>query len=86
MANAGIERRVDIQIPSSSDDMMCGWLYSSDHFTSSCPGSAIVLAHGLGGTKELKSMSMPIDSTNWGRRVLYSITAATGDLKVYQER
>jgi pimeloyl-ACP methyl ester carboxylesterase len=34
--------------------MMCGWLYSSDHFTSLNPGPAIVLAHGLGGTKELK--------------------------------
>lgn len=54
MANAGIEQRVDIQIPSSSDDIICGWLYSSEHFTSSNPGPAIVFAHGLGGTKELK--------------------------------
>lgn len=54
MANAGVERRVDIQIPSVSDDLMAGWLYSSSHFTSSTRGPAIVLAHGLGGTKELK--------------------------------
>lgn len=33
---------------------MCGWLYSSRHFTASKPGPAIVLAHGLGATKELK--------------------------------
>lgn len=33
---------------------MCGWLYSSEKFTASYPGPAIVLAHGLGGTKELK--------------------------------
>lgn len=54
MANAGIERRVDVQIPSASGDLMCGWLYSSQHFTASKPGPAIVLAHGLGATKELK--------------------------------
>lgn len=54
MANAGIERRVDVQIPSASGDLMCGWLYSSPHFTASRPGPAIVLAHGLGATKELK--------------------------------
>lgn len=54
MANAGIERRMNIQIPSSSDDVMCGWLYSSTRSTASKPGPAIVLAHGLGATKELK--------------------------------
>ncbi|KAB8235950.1 alpha/beta hydrolase [Aspergillus alliaceus] len=53
MADAGIERRVDIQI-ASSEDLMCGWLYPSQTFTASNPGAAIVLAHGLGGTKELK--------------------------------
>ncbi|GAB1196528.1 hypothetical protein APSETT444_005800 [Aspergillus pseudonomiae] len=46
MATAGIERRVDIKIASSSEG-----LYT---FTASNPGPAIVLAHGLGGTKELK--------------------------------
>lgn len=54
MATAGIERRVDIRLASSSKDFMCGWLYSSQRFTASNPGPAIVLAHGLGGTKELK--------------------------------
>lgn len=54
MATAGVERRVDIKIASSSDDLMSGWLYSSQIFAASNPGPAIVLAHGLGGTKELK--------------------------------
>lgn len=54
MAVAGIERRVDIKLASSSKDFMCGWLYSSRQFTASNPGPAIVLAHGLGGTKEFK--------------------------------
>ena len=54
MAVAGIERRVNIKIASSSEDFMCGWLYPSQTFTPSKPGPAIVLAHGLGGTKELK--------------------------------
>ena len=54
MAVAGIQRRMDIRIASCSTDFMCGWLYPSQLFTSSNPGPAIVLAHGLGGTKELK--------------------------------
>lgn len=54
MAVAGIERRVNVRIASCSEDFMCGWLYSSQKFTASSPGPAIVLAHGLGGTKELK--------------------------------
>lgn len=54
MAIAGIARRVDTKIASSEEDFMCGWLYSSHKFTASNPGPAIVLAHGLGGTKELK--------------------------------
>ncbi|KAJ5371482.1 Alpha/Beta hydrolase protein [Penicillium cataractarum] len=54
MAVAGIERRVDVKIASSSKEIICGWLYSSQKFTSSSRGPAIVLAHGLGGTKELK--------------------------------
>lgn len=53
MANAGIERRVDIEIPSGPDRMV-GWLYTSQKYTASQPGPAIVLGHGLGATKELK--------------------------------
>lgn len=63
MAVAGIGRRVDIKIASSSEDFMCGWLYSSQRFTASNPGPAIVLAHGLGGTKELK-LDVYADSFN----------------------
>ncbi|KAB8204764.1 Alpha/Beta hydrolase protein [Aspergillus parasiticus] len=63
MATAGIEHRVDIKIASSSEDFMCGWLYSSQKFTASNPGPAIVLAHGLGGTKELK-LDVYADSFN----------------------
>lgn len=53
MANAGIENRRDIEIPSGNDRMV-GWLYSSKKYTSSNRGPAIVLGHGLGATKELK--------------------------------
>lgn len=53
MANAGLDRRADIEIPSAKDRMV-GWLYSSEKYTASNPGPAIVLAHGLGGTKELQ--------------------------------
>ncbi|OBT97349.1 hypothetical protein VE01_04359 [Pseudogymnoascus verrucosus] len=63
MAAAGIERRVDITIASCSGVFMCGWLYSSQRFTASNPGPAIVLAHGLGGTKELK-LDVYADSFN----------------------
>lgn len=63
MAVAGFERRVDIRIASSSRDFMCGWLYLSNKFTASNPGPAIVLAHGLGGTKELK-LDIYADSFN----------------------
>ncbi|GMG29749.1 unnamed protein product [Aspergillus oryzae var. brunneus] len=63
MATAGIERRVEIKIASSSEDFMCGWLYSSQKFTVSNLGPAIVLAHGLGGTKELK-LDVYADSFN----------------------
>lgn len=52
-ANAGIERRIDVEIP-AGEEIMAGWLYSSQKFSSSKPGPAIVLAHGLGATKELK--------------------------------
>jgi len=52
-ADAGIERRTDIKIP-AGEDTMVGWLYSSQKYTASKPGPAIVLAHGLGATKELK--------------------------------
>lgn len=51
MAVAGIERRVDIRISSSSRDFMCGWLYSSHKFTVSNPGSAIVLSPWPGWDK-----------------------------------
>lgn len=54
MAGGGIERRVDVEIASSSKDLICGWCFPSQRFTSSNPGPAIVLAHGLGGTKELR--------------------------------
>lgn len=54
MAVTGIERRVDIKLASSSKDLMSGWLYSSQRYTASSPGPALVLAHGLGATKELK--------------------------------
>lgn len=54
MAFAGIERRTNVKIVSSSGDSLGGWLYSSPKFTASNLGPAIVLAHGLGGTKELK--------------------------------
>ena len=54
MANAGIDRRTNIEIPSSDRILMSGWLYSSQRFTALDPGPAIVMAHGLGGTKELK--------------------------------
>lgn len=63
MAVAGIGRCVDIKIASSSEDFMCGWLYSSQRFTASNSGPAIVLAHGLGGTKELK-LDVYADSFN----------------------
>lgn len=52
-ADAGIERRIDIEIPAGKDRMV-GWLYSSQIHTTSNPGPALVLAHGLGATKELK--------------------------------
>lgn len=54
-ADAGIERRVNIEFRSCTEDMIRGWLYPSQLFSpSSKPGPAIVLAHGLGGTKEFK--------------------------------
>ena len=66
MAVAGIERRVDIRISSSSRDFMCGWLYSSHKFTVSNPGSAIVLAHGLGGTKA-KELKLDVYADNFNQ-------------------
>jgi pimeloyl-ACP methyl ester carboxylesterase len=53
MATAGLENRINIQIPTKSPHSLHGWLYPSPPSTQS-PGPAIILAHGLGGTKELK--------------------------------
>ncbi|KAH9827566.1 Alpha/Beta hydrolase protein [Teratosphaeria destructans] len=53
MANAGIDRRVDITIPFAGEQM-AGWLYRSQKYTAANKGPAIVLGHGLGATKELK--------------------------------
>lgn len=63
MAVTGIKRRVNIKIASCSKDLMCGWLYPSGNSTPSNPGPAIVLAHGLGRTKELK-LDVYADSFN----------------------
>ncbi|KAB8766473.1 hypothetical protein FH972_026633 [Carpinus fangiana] len=53
MANAGIERRIDVEF-NLGEDRLVGWLYSSQKYTASNPGPAIVIGHGLGGTKEIK--------------------------------
>lgn len=53
MANAGIERREDIEIPFAGE-RMAGWLYNSSKYSAENPGPALVLGHGLGGTKELR--------------------------------
>jgi dienelactone hydrolase len=52
-SDAGIERRQNITIPFKGEHM-AGWLYPSPKFTAANKGPAIVLGHGLGGTKELK--------------------------------
>jgi dipeptidyl aminopeptidase/acylaminoacyl peptidase len=52
-ADAGIERRIDVEIPAGSE-RMAAWLYSSQKYSAEHPGPAIVLAHGLGATKELR--------------------------------
>jgi len=52
-ADAGIDRRSNIQIP-AANELMAGWLYPSAKYTATNPGPALVLAHGLGGTKELR--------------------------------
>lgn len=52
-ADAGIEHRVDVKIP-AANEYMAAWLYTSRKYTAANPGPAIVLAHGLGATKELK--------------------------------
>lgn len=52
-ADAGIDRRIDVEIPAGKE-RMAAWLYASPKATASNPGPAIVLAHGLGATKELK--------------------------------
>jgi cephalosporin-C deacetylase-like acetyl esterase len=51
--DAGIERRKNIKIPFLGEQM-AGWLYPSSKYDSSNKGPAIVLGHGLGGTKELR--------------------------------
>ena len=53
MANAGAERRINVEIP-SSNERMAGWLYASSKYNASKPGPALVLAHGLGATKEFR--------------------------------
>jgi len=53
MANAGIERRTNIRIPFMGEEM-AGWLYPSPKYSASNKGPAMLLAHGLGATKELK--------------------------------
>lgn len=52
-ADAGIDRRIDVEILAGKE-CMAAWLYSSQTHSASEPGPAIVLAHGLGATKELK--------------------------------
>jgi len=52
-ADAGIDRRIDVEIPAGKE-RMAGWLYTSTKYTASKPGPAMVLAHGLGAVKELK--------------------------------
>jgi cephalosporin-C deacetylase-like acetyl esterase len=51
--DAGIDRRENIKIPFLGEQM-AGWLYPSTKYNSANKGPAIVLGHGLGGTKELK--------------------------------
>lgn len=52
--NASLAHRIDIQIATPTNDLLSGWLYPSARCTPSNPGPALVLAHGLGATKELK--------------------------------
>ncbi|KAJ5855781.1 Alpha/Beta hydrolase protein [Penicillium soppii] len=53
MATAGIKNRINIQIPTQTPNHLQGWLYPSQ-ISYPSPSPAIILAHGLGGTKELK--------------------------------
>lgn len=49
----GSPTRQDVSVPSAKDTLSA-WLYPSARSTPSTPGPALVMAHGLGGVKEMR--------------------------------